>query len=97
MLARAGLAAGGRGVDPPRRRRSFTDPVRGRRLYGFFHLVTLRGLRCGEAAGLRWSDLDLDAGTLTVSGQLQQLGGRMTIEPLPAAAGVSRNRHVSAG
>jgi len=71
--------------------------VRGRRLYGFFHLVALRGLRRGEAAGLRWSDLDLDAGTLTVSGQLQQLGGRMTTEPLPVAAGVSRNRHVSAG
>jgi integrase len=36
-----------------------------------------RGLRRGEAAGLRWADLDLDAGTLTVTGQLQQLGGRL--------------------
>jgi hypothetical protein len=42
-----------------------------------------RGLRRGEAAGLRWADLDLDAGTLTVTGQLQQLGGRLV--PLGAA------------
>jgi len=47
--------------------------VRGHRLYALFHLVALRGLRRGEAAGLQWSDLD--AGTLTVSGQLQQFGG----------------------
>lgn len=55
----------------------FLRHVRGHRLYALFHLVALRGLRRGEAAGLRWSDLDLhlDAGTLTVSGQLQQLGG----------------------
>ncbi len=32
-------------------------------------LIALRGLRRGEAAGLRWSDVDLDAGTLTVAQQ----------------------------
>ena len=46
----------------------FLRQVRGHRLYALFHLVALRGLRRGEAAGLRWSDLDLDAGTLTVTG-----------------------------
>jgi integrase len=45
----------------------FLRQVRGHRLYALFHLVALRGLRRGEAAGLRWSDLDLDAGMLTVS------------------------------
>lgn len=30
------------------------------------------GLRQGEALGLRWSDLDLDAGTLTVRRALQR-------------------------
>src|ERR1700677_3684176 len=54
----------------------FLAQVRGHRLYALFHLVALRGPRRGEAAGLRWSDLDLDAGTLTVAGQLQQIGGR---------------------
>jgi integrase len=55
----------------------FLRQVRGHRLYALFHLVTLRGLRRGEAAGLRWGDLDLDAGTLSVTGQLQQVGGRI--------------------
>jgi integrase len=55
----------------------FLRQVRGHRLYALFHLTALRGLRRGEAAGLRWGDLDLDAGTLTVTGQLQQLGGRI--------------------
>src|SRR5260370_8302496 len=55
----------------------FLRLVAGHRLYALFHVVALRGLRRGEAAGLRWVDLDLDAGTLTVTGQLQQLGGRL--------------------
>src|SRR5262249_23087537 len=61
--------------------------VRGHRLYALLHLIALRGLRRGEAAGLRWSDLDLDAGTLTVSGQLQQLGGHLAAEPPKSDAG----------
>jgi integrase len=61
--------------------------VRGHRLYALFHLIALRGLRRGEAAGLRWSDLDLGAGTLTVTGQLQQLGGRMAAGPPKSDAG----------
>jgi integrase len=65
----------------------FLHHVRGHRLYALFHLVALRGLRRGEAARLRWSDLDLDAATLTVSGQLQQLGGRMVAGPPKSDAG----------
>jgi integrase len=65
----------------------FLRRVRGHRLYALFHLVALRGLRRGEAAGLRWSDLDLDAGTLTVSGQLQQLGGHLVAGPPKSDAG----------
>ena len=65
----------------------FLRQVRGHRLYTLFHLVALRGLRRGEAAGLQWSDLDLDAGTLTVTGQLQQLGGRLLTGPPKSDAG----------
>jgi len=65
----------------------FLRQVRGHRLYALFHLTALRGLRRGEAAGLTWSDLDLDAGTLTVTGQLQQLGGRMAAAPPKSDAG----------
>lgn len=65
----------------------FLDLVAGHRLYALFHLVALRGLRRGEAAGLRWADLDLDAGTLTVNVQLQQLGGRLVTGPPKSEAG----------
>ena len=65
----------------------FLAQVRGHRLYALFHLVALRGPRRGEAAGLRWSDLDLDAGTLTVAGQLQQIGGRLVAGPPKSDAG----------
>jgi len=65
----------------------FLRQVRGHRLYALFHLIALRGLRRGETAGLRWSDLDLDAGTLTVTGQLQQLGGRLVAGPPKSDAG----------
>jgi integrase len=65
----------------------FLRLMRDHRLYALFHLVALRGLRRGEAAGLRWSDLDLDAGTLTITRQLQQIGGRMATAPPKSDAG----------
>lgn len=65
----------------------FLRLVGGHRLYALFHLVALRGLRRGEAAGLRWADLDLDGGTLTVAAQLQQLGGRLVAGPPKSEAG----------
>lgn len=65
----------------------FLAQVRGHRLYALFHLVALRGLRRSEAAGLRWSDLDLDAGTMAVAGQLQQLGSRLVAGPPKSDAG----------
>jgi integrase len=66
---------------------AFLACVRQHRLYALFHLVALRGLRRGEAAGLAWTDLDLDAGTLSVSSQLQQLGGTMVTAPPKSDAG----------
>jgi integrase len=33
------------------------------RLYALYHLIVFTGLRRGEACGLHWADLDLDAGT----------------------------------
>lgn len=46
----------------------------GERLYGLFHLITFRGLRRGEACGLRRTDRARAAGTLTVATQLVQDG-----------------------
>ena len=49
--------------------RDFLVKVAGDRLLGLWTLALHTGLRRGELAGLRWSDLDLDAGTLTVAQQ----------------------------
>ncbi|MFI6530807.1 tyrosine-type recombinase/integrase [Nonomuraea sp. NPDC050547] len=44
------------------------------RLYALYRLIALRGLRRGEAVGLRWRDVDLSAGTAGVHWQITQLG-----------------------
>jgi integrase len=59
----------------------FLTATRGHRLYAIYHLIALLGLRRGEAAGLRWCDVDLGTGTAVISQQLQQHGGRLEITP----------------
>lgn len=44
----------------------FLDHVSEQRLYPLFHLVAFRGLRRAEVIGLPWSEVDLNAGTITV-------------------------------
>jgi integrase len=46
------------------------------------HLTALRGLRRGETAGLRWSDVDLDAGTAVICRQLKRQNGRLEVSAL---------------
>lgn len=52
----------------------FLDHAVHDRLYPLYLLVAHRGLRRGEACGVRWSDIDLDAGVLTVANQIVQYG-----------------------
>ncbi|MFC6881549.1 MULTISPECIES: tyrosine-type recombinase/integrase [Actinomadura] len=59
----------------------FLHAIRDHRLYAAFHLIALRGLRRGEAAGLRWCDIDLDEGVAVISQQLQQYDGYLTACP----------------
>lgn len=59
----------------------FLDSVRWHRLYAACHLIALRGLRRGEAAELRWCDVDLDGKTAVISQQLQQYDGRLAVCP----------------
>ncbi len=63
----------------------FLNAIRGHRLYAAYHLIALRGLRRGEAAGLRWCDIDLDGGTAIITCQLQQYDGHLTPCPLKTA------------
>jgi len=59
----------------------FLHAIEHHRLYAAYHLIALRGLRRGEAARLRWCDVDLDGKTAVISQQLQQYDGRLAICP----------------
>jgi integrase len=87
-------------VDPPKIRqeeitpldaeqaRRFLHAARGDRFEALYVLSLTTGLRMGEALGLRWSDIDLDAGTLRVSRQVQRMregGGLVFSEPKNAS------------
>ena len=56
-------------------------------LYVAFVLLLLYGLRRGEVLGLRWQDIDFEAGTIRVEQQLQQVGGQMHLGPVKTQAG----------
>lgn len=49
----------------------------GERLATLFAFVLHSGLRVAEALGLRWADVDLDSGVLSVRRNLVETGGRM--------------------
>jgi integrase len=72
----------------PAQTATFLDANRGHDLYALYLLVALVGLRRGEAAGLRWCDLDLDNAMLMVSHQVQDHNGRTVICPPKTQASV---------
>jgi integrase len=57
----------------------FLNGIEDHWLYAAYHLIALRGLRRGEAAGLRWCDVDLDTGVAVICRQLQQYDGHLTV------------------
>lgn len=84
-------------VDPPRTVRhqvrplspeqawAFIEYTRDDRLGPLFHVAIASGLRQGELLGLRWQDVDLSAGTLTVRHAMQRVNGKPTlVEPKTA-------------
>jgi integrase len=58
----------------PRQLGRFLDEAEGHRLYALFHLIAFRGLRRGEAVGLDWAYVNLDAGLLTPAKEIVQDG-----------------------
>jgi integrase len=52
--------------------RQFLAAAEGHRLAALFELALRTGLRKGELLGLRWEDLDLDAGTASIRRTLQR-------------------------
>lgn len=66
----------------PEQARVFLRSVAGERLAALYTVAVALGLRQGEALALRWEDVDLDAGTLTVRASLQRVGGHLVpVEP----------------
>jgi integrase len=54
--------------------------VRDHRLYALYLVAATMGLRRGELLGLRWSDVNLDKGTVEVAKTVQRTGGRLLIQ-----------------
>ena len=65
----------------PAQTAAFLNAIRDHRLYAAYHLIALRGLRRGEACGLRWCDIDLSTGTAIICWQLQQYDGHVVLCP----------------
>lgn len=54
---------------------TFLDHVSGDRLGALFEVMAFTGLRRGEACALRWADVDILGGVITVRTQLVEVGG----------------------
>lgn len=67
--------------------RRFLAHVEGDRLAPLYHLAAMTGLRRGEALGLRWQDLDLEAQTLKVNQSLVVVDGHSMITTPKTDAG----------
>ena len=58
------------------------NALRGDRDEALFVSAATLGMRKGELLGLRWQDVDMDGGTLTVRYQAQRIGGIKQLVPL---------------
>jgi integrase len=56
------------------------------RLYALWWLIALRGLRRGEAAGLRWTDVDLDHRVIVIGQQRIAYGRTVAVGPPKTAS-----------
>jgi integrase len=66
----------------PEQTGAFLDHVhdKGDRLYALYHLIVFTGLRRGEACGLHWDDVDLDAKSINVRWQIAQYGWETALD-----------------
>jgi integrase len=69
----------------PDEARLFLKAARESRLYALYAVAITVGLRQGEALGLHWQDVDLDAGTLRVRTTVQRIGREVLFLPPKSA------------
>lgn len=67
--------------------RQFLAASRPDPLHAAFVILVTYGLRRGEGLGLRWTDIDLDTGTIHVRQQLQRIRGQLYLGPVKSRAG----------
>ena len=66
---------------------AFLNSRRDDRLYALWHTLAMTGLRRGEALGLRWEDVDLEAGRLAVRRALVPSGREVLVSEPKTARG----------
>lgn len=72
----------------PEQAKELLAAAKGHRLEALFSVALAIGLRIGEATGLRWRDIDLREGTITVNHQLQRIKGELTLTQPKTSKGV---------
>ncbi len=65
----------------PEQARTFLEAARGERFEALFVVAVHCGLRAGELLGLKWDDVDLEAGALRVRRTLSETGDGPIFEP----------------
>jgi integrase len=63
----------------PDQARALLEALRGNRLEALYTVALALGLRKGEALGLKWDDIDLDGGTISVRRALYRAGGKLQL------------------
>lgn len=61
--------------------KAFLRAVKDHRLAAMWTVILLLGLRRSEVCGLRWPDVDLDAGTLRIARGVHRVNGSLTALP----------------
>ena len=56
--------------------------VQGHRLAALYTVAVAKGLRQGEALGLRWEDVNLEAGTISIRASLARVDGSYVLAEL---------------
>ena len=67
--------------------RAFLEATKDDRLYPLWRLLCLTGMRRGEVLGVKWQDIDLEAGRLSVRRSLIPLGGEVIVSEPKTARG----------
>lgn len=75
--------------------RQFLKFVEDDRLHAAFLLAAVTGMRRGELLGLRWEDVDLERGVLSVRTSMQRLSGKGLVSSPPKTAQSRRTLQIA--